>query len=73
MSYAILRQFWVLVEEIQINILLELTDTELVNYLLDQFEGVKSLNARESNALNEYIRSKISLIRDLADARLVKA
>ncbi len=67
----ILRQLWSTVEQTQTSTLLGLNDTDLVKQLLGQMNNQKDLNSEETNTLSAYISSKISLIRDLAQARLV--
>ncbi|MGH2416034.1 MAG: hypothetical protein ACRDEA_20560 [Microcystaceae cyanobacterium] len=70
MNVSLLRQFWSLVEEIQVAKLLNLNDTELIKQLLRQLEDRQPLSAEESNTMSNYIRSKTSLIRELAEASL---
>jgi hypothetical protein len=64
-----LRQLWVLIETTQANMLLNLDDDSLEQWLLKQFNQKRSLNQDEASLLNAYIRSKLSLIRDLAQER----
>jgi hypothetical protein len=66
-----LRQLWVLIETTQANMLLNLDDDSLEQWLLKQFNQKRSLNQDEASLLNAYIRSKLSLIRDLAQERQV--
>jgi len=40
-----------------------------VHWLMDQFAGQRVINQTETDQLNHYIRSKIPLIRDLAQGR----
>lgn len=69
MTPFLLHQFWSLVETTQTNILLTLDDTNLNQWLLRQFQVRRSLNHDETNILDDYIRSKLSLIRDIAQDR----
>jgi hypothetical protein len=71
MNPLMLRQLWTVVEKTQANILLNLDDTSLVQWLLRQFKAERSLNHDEADVLNAYIQSKLPLIRDLAEERLV--
>lgn len=71
MNPLMLRQLWTVVEKTQANILLNLDDTSLVQWLLRQFKAERSLNHDEVDVLNAYIQSKLPLIRDLAEERLV--
>jgi len=69
MTPSMLRQLWVLIETTQANMLLNLDDDSLEQWLLKQFNQKRSLNQDEASVLNAYIRSKLSLIRDLAQER----
>jgi hypothetical protein len=71
MEVSTLRQLWSLIEKTQTNTLLQLNEPDLVDWLLGQIERQKSLSVEENILLTTYIRSKSSLIRDLAEARLV--
>ncbi len=69
MSPTLLRQLWSLVENTQANTLLGLDDTSLVSWLLRQLEKRRDLERYETDILSDYIYSKLSLIRDLAQQR----
>ncbi|WP_026098542.1 hypothetical protein [Kamptonema formosum] len=69
MTPSMLRQLWILIETTQANMLLNLDDDSLEQWLLKQFNQKRSLNPDEACVLNAYIRSKLSLIRDLAQER----
>ncbi|MGB3692272.1 MAG: hypothetical protein WA865_06615 [Spirulinaceae cyanobacterium] len=69
MSPTLLRQLWSLVENTQANTLLGLDDTSLVRWLLRQLEKRRDLERDETDILSDYIYSKLSLIRDLAQQR----
>lgn len=69
MTPSMLRQLWVVIEKAQANFLLNLDDASLEQWLLKQLKHERSLNHDEVNILNSYIRSKLSLIRDLAQER----
>ncbi|MDJ0714151.1 MAG: hypothetical protein QNJ54_08010 [Prochloraceae cyanobacterium] len=64
-----LRQLWSLIEDTQTITLLDLSDIDLVVYLLTQMENRQPLSLQEVDLVSNYIHSKISLIRDLADVR----
>lgn len=72
MTPLLLRQLWSLIETTQSNILLTLDDTTLVQWLLRQVKSERSLDHHETNALADYIYSKLTLIRDLAQERAVR-
>ena len=71
MNYSNLRNFWYLVEKTNSSSLLNLSDMDLVNHLLRQLEHQQLLNLEENHITSDYIYSKITLIRDLADSRLI--
>ncbi len=71
MNPAMLRQLWALVETTQAPVLLNLDDASLVQWLLRQFGTRQALNSEETTQLSTYIRSRLTLIRDLAQNRLV--
>ena len=64
-----LRQLWFLIETTHTNLLLKLDDTSLIQWLVQQFNTQCSLEHQETEILSAYIRSRLSLIRDLAQAR----
>jgi len=71
MTPLMLRQVWVVVESAQAQLLLNLDDSSLAQWLLRQLKAQRSLDSDETNMLNAYICSKLPLIRDLAEERLV--
>ena len=46
-----------------------LDDNSLVHWLIDQFAWQRPINQAETDQLHHYIRSKIPLIRDMAQHR----
>jgi hypothetical protein len=73
MTPSMLRQIWAIVEHSHSSTLLSLDDQSLVNWLVQQVEEEKPLNPFESEICSGYIRSKLSLIRDVAHSRRVPA
>ncbi len=73
MTPSMLRQIWAIVEHAHSSTLLSLDDQSLVNWLLQQIEEEKSLNSFEAEMFSGYIRSKLSLIRDVAHSRRIPA
>ncbi len=69
MSPSLLRQLWSLIEDTQSSTLLSLDDSTLIQWLLRQVRQHCALNYDETNVLDNYLRSKLSLIRDLAQSR----
>ncbi|WP_293129903.1 hypothetical protein [Microcoleus sp. bin38.metabat.b11b12b14.051] len=70
MTPVMLRQLWSLIETTQATLLVNLDDATLVQWLLKQIKTSSALNGNETDLLNEYIESRLSLIRDLAEQRL---
>jgi len=70
MTPVMLRQLWSLIETTQATLLVNLDDDTLVQWLLKQLKTNSVLNGKETDLLNEYIESRLSLIRDLAEQRL---
>ncbi|MCL1471674.1 hypothetical protein [Argonema antarcticum] len=66
MTPTMLRQLWSVIETTQAQILLKLDDATLVQWLLKQLKNQRSLDHHETNLLNDYLNSKLTLIRDLA-------
>lgn len=69
MTPTILRQLWSVVETTQAHTLLKLDDASLVQWLLKQTKSQASLDGDETNILTDYIESRLTLIRDLAQER----
>lgn len=69
MSPVMLRQIWSLVETTQANLLLNLDDDSLVQWLLRQLTDQRSLNSQEADMFSHYIQSRLPLIRDVAHSR----
>ncbi|MGF1520204.1 MAG: hypothetical protein ACFCVB_20725 [Nodosilinea sp.] len=69
MNPHLLRHLWSLVERSQSSHLLALDDNSLVCWLLEQFSGQQYIDPTETDQLHHYIRTKIPLIRDLAQER----
>ncbi|MEL6398194.1 MAG: hypothetical protein AAF283_04245 [Cyanobacteria bacterium P01_A01_bin.70] len=68
MNPHLLRQLWALIESSQSHRILSLDDSSLVHWLTDQVSGERSLDSIETDSLNCYIRSRIPLIRDIAQS-----
>lgn len=69
MNPTMLRQLWSLIEKSQANLLLKLDDASLVQWLLKQFKQERTLNHEEMHVLNDYLYTRLSLIRELAQQR----
>ena len=70
MTPIMLRQLWSLIETTQATLLVNLDDATLVQWLLKQLKMNSALNGKEADLLDEYIQSRLCLIRDLAQQRL---
>ena len=71
MSPFMLRQFWSLVEATQAQIILNLDDTSLVQWLLRQLKNQHTVESVDTDVFSNYIESRLPLIRDLAQSRLL--
>ncbi|NJN75542.1 MAG: hypothetical protein HC796_04065 [Synechococcaceae cyanobacterium RL_1_2] len=69
MTPNMLRQFWSLVETMQSNLILTLDDTSLVNCILEKIKEKEPLNPNQTDIVMDYIRNKLTLIRELAQQR----
>ncbi len=69
MSPVLLRQIWGLVETTQSQVLLNLDDDSLVDWLLRQVAHQRSLDSHEASLLSDYLESRLPLIRDVAQSR----
>ncbi|HEY9740556.1 MAG TPA: hypothetical protein V6C90_08685 [Coleofasciculaceae cyanobacterium] len=69
MNPSTLRQFWSLVDATQAATLMALDDTKLVEQLIEQLKKQCSLNSSQTDMISAYIRSRIPLVRDLAQTR----
>lgn len=69
MTPKILRQLWTVVENTQAKTLLQLDDANLVQLLVKQTKTQALLDCHETDFLCDYIRSRLTLIRDLVQER----
>jgi len=69
MNTSLLHQLWLLIEETQTSLLLRLNDTELVKHLVKQLNKKAILSQEQMDNMSDYISSKTTLIRDLAQIR----
>lgn len=69
MTPILLRQLWSIVERTQANLILSLDDASLSQWLLKQLQQSLALDSRDVRLLDDYIRTKTPLIRDLAQQR----
>ncbi|MBO9999042.1 MAG: hypothetical protein J7641_08560 [Cyanobacteria bacterium SID2] len=74
MDAKTLRQLWSTVEATQASTLTSLDDTSLIERLVGDLQYTnRALDETDMSEVSDYIRSKLSLIRDLADGRVMRA
>ncbi|MEA5549812.1 hypothetical protein VB713_02260 [Anabaena cylindrica UHCC 0172] len=66
----LIQQLWAIIESTQVSTLLQFDDTALVQLLLQQLTAKQSLDAKETPSIDNYIKSKLPLIRDTAESRM---
>ena len=64
---AIIRAVWSCVETINKQTLLHLSDTDIVQQIIEQVECILSLDIQERQSLSDYVNSKLGLIKDIAE------
>ena len=69
----LLRQTWNLIEATNAIELVEIGETELIQSLLKRLDSQNPLADNERICVNNYLHSKINLIKDTAESRLVSA
>ena len=69
MTPTMMRQLWAMIESTQVNTLLQLDDSSLVQWLLKQFTAQQEIDDQETSSLNTYLSSRLPLIRDTAEER----
>lgn len=70
MTPVMLRQLWSIIETTQATLLVTLDDAALAQWLLKQLTANSTIHGKDQDLLDEYIQSRLSLIRDLAQQRL---
>ena len=66
MDPLLLRRLWSVIETAQGSFILSMDDHRLVQWLVDQLSHQLVLDSQDTPAMGRYIRSRLSLIRDLA-------
>lgn len=69
MKPSTLQYLWSLVEQMPTRLLLELDDHSLLDCILQQLRFQPVLEPEEIDAAQHYLRARLRLIRDVADAR----
>jgi len=73
LNTTLLRQTWNLIETTNAWELLEASESELIQKLLQRLDAQKPLADQERDSLCDYLQNKIGLIKDTAESRLVSA
>lgn len=73
MNTTLLRQTWNLIESTNAGELLEISEPELIQKLLRRLDAQNPLADQERTSINDYLASKMNLIKDTAESRLVSA
>lgn len=69
MTPKIMRHLWSVVETTHTKTLLQLDDATLVQWLVKQINTQAFLDCHETDFLSDYIQSRLTLIRDIAQER----
>ena len=69
LDIKIIRTIWAFVETSNPGSLLKLSDSELIQKLIDEVEKASSLSPEDSQTLSEYVGLRTPLIRDLVYAK----
>ena len=64
---AIIRAVWSSVETINKQALLHSSDTDIVQQIIGRVERILSLDIQERQSLFNYVKSKVRLIKDIAE------
>ena len=70
MQPSLLHRIWCIVNETQTQILLDMSNKDLVEQLLFKLERQRPLSDEENNLVRNYLCSKTALIRDVANSRI---
>lgn len=73
MNTTLLRQTWKLIEATNAWELLEASESDLIQGLMQRLEAQKPLAEQERASLSDYLQNKMGLIKDTAESRLVSA
>lgn len=64
-SPAILHELWKTIDRASANEIAQLNDTDLVNWIADEFDRGCAIPNNEQNILRKYLKSRLQLIREL--------
>ncbi|WP_243397342.1 hypothetical protein [Crocosphaera subtropica] len=67
MNTKIMRQLWSIIEESPGKTLMGLNDSDLINQIVSKLSARQKLSSEDCGAINAYLRSRILLIREMAE------
>ncbi len=67
MNTKIMRQLWSIIDESPGKTLMGLNDSDLINQILNKLSAKQKLSSEDCGAINAYLRSRILLIREIAE------
>lgn len=73
MNTTLLRKTWNVIESTNAGELLEISEPELIQRLLRRLDDQNPLADQERISVSDYLLTKMNLIKDTAESRLVSA
>ncbi|MDJ0732242.1 MAG: hypothetical protein QNJ33_19880 [Crocosphaera sp.] len=67
MNTTIMRQLWSIIDESSGKTLTGLNDSDLINQIVTKLNTKQNLSSEDCGVINAYLRSRILLIRELAE------
>ena len=67
MNTTIMRQLWSIIEETSEKTLTGLNDSDLINQIVTKLSSQQHLSSEDCSVINAYLRSRILLIREMAE------
>lgn len=64
-SPAILHELWKTIDQAPTSEIAQLNDTDLVNWIAEEFDRGSGIPNHEHNMLKKYLKSRLQLIREL--------
>ncbi len=68
---TIMRQLWSIIEETSGKTLTGINDSDLINQILTKLSSKQHLSSEDCHVINAYLRSRILLIREMAEYSMV--
>jgi hypothetical protein len=69
MTPTLMHRFWTFVEKTQSKDILGLNDADLTQWLVGRFTDQQNLSHTQMSSVRDYIKARLSLIRELAERR----